>query len=109
MTVCFVVLAGWRERLVGLLGTRRTDLRARPVALVSCRSVHTFWMRYALDVALVASDGTVLGSWRGLPPGRLVWRAGASLALERPSGLAPWPREGERVVLRPQRWHVVAM
>lgn len=89
------VLRGWLERLRGLLGTGREDLDARPVLLARCASVHTFGMRYALDVALVDGEGLVVGSWKGLPPGRVVWARGARHALERPSSVMPWPMKGE--------------
>ena len=47
------VLSTWRERLRGLLGTGPD---AGPVMLALCSSVHTFGMRYSLDVAFVGDD-----------------------------------------------------
>lgn len=93
----FRTLRGWAERLRGLLGT---DELATPVALVDCSSIHTFGMRYPIDVALVRSDGRVLRSWRGLPPGRVLSSRGAWLALERPARAGAWVRAGETVALR---------
>ena len=58
------VLRSWWRRARGLLGTR-LDSGARCVLLTPCASVHTFGMRYAIDVALVGESGEVLGSWRG--------------------------------------------
>lgn len=97
VTMRFRVLRGWAERLFGLLGTHRGDGRAAPVSLVPCDSVHTFGMRYRIDVALVAADGRVLRSLRRVPPGRLVRAVGAEFALERPSESGPWPRVGSLV------------
>ncbi|MBQ6523265.1 MAG: DUF192 domain-containing protein [Atopobiaceae bacterium] len=84
-------LVTWWQRLRGLLGT---DSTAGTVALMNCRSIHTFWMGYALDVAFVRSDGCVLKSIRGVPPWRMVSCRGASCVLERPSQEGPWPQEG---------------
>lgn len=87
-------LTTWWERLHGLLGT---DATAGAVALCGCSSIHTFGMRYGIDVALVASNGAVLRSRRELPPRRLLWAADAEFAFERPSSADPWPAEGSWV------------
>ncbi|MFZ2756838.1 MAG: DUF192 domain-containing protein [Atopobiaceae bacterium] len=88
------VLRSHPERLRGLLGTSRA---AQPVMLVGCGSIHTFGMCSALDVALIAGDGTVLRSARGVPPGRVIGRRDACYALERHSSPGPWPLVGNRV------------
>lgn len=100
----FLLLVGVLERLVGLLGTRRGEPGARPVMLCRCPSVHTVGMAYPLDVALVGAEGLVVGSWRALPPGRVVRAAGARLALERPAGEGSWPAVGERLVVFGCSW-----
>ena len=56
-------------------GTRRHGLLKRDAVegafwLVPCRHVHTFGMRFAIDVALVDRDGVVLHT-QTMPPGRL--------------------------------------
>ena len=53
------------QRLRGLLGTTRA---AGPVLIERCGSVHTCWMPYAIDVALIDREGRVLGARRALPP-----------------------------------------
>lgn len=93
----FRALTRWFERLRGLLGTNR---EAAPVALVDCSSIHTFGMRYPLDVALVRSDGRVLRVGRSLPAGRVLSARGAWIALERPACPDAWMRAGEMVSLR---------
>ena len=93
------VLRSWWRRARGLLGTR-LDSGARCVLLTPCASVHTFGMRYAIDVALVGESGEVLGSWRGLRPGRLVRVRGACHALERPSVPGSWPCVGQQLGIR---------
>jgi hypothetical protein len=91
------VLRSWSGRLRGLLGTTRADPSVGPVLLVRCGSVHTFGMRYELDLALLDGEGRVLVARRGTGAGRVVSARGACLALERPSGLGPWPEVGEYV------------
>ncbi|OFK23453.1 hypothetical protein [Olsenella sp. HMSC062G07] len=88
----FKLLLGWTERLRGLLGTTRD---ARQVILCPCSSIHSFGMRYPLDVALVGKAGTVLRSERRLVPGRVVGCRQACLVMERPARGGPWPDVGE--------------
>jgi uncharacterized membrane protein (UPF0127 family) len=51
-----------------------------------CRSVHTFGMRFALDVAFLDCDGSVLRQALGVPPRRVLAEREASAVLESPSG-----------------------
>jgi hypothetical protein len=77
------VAATVRARLMGLAG-----LRAPPpcgLLLVRTRSVHTFGMRFALDVYFLDGDGRVLFVHRGVPPRRLRRCRGARAVLEIPS------------------------
>lgn len=76
--------SGARRR--GLLGRERFE-RGEGLYLAPCQWVHTFGMRFAIDVAFLARDGRVLALHHGLRPGRvsrLVWRADG--ALELPAG-----------------------
>lgn len=94
------VLRGVRQRLVGLLASLPEELGDAGlggVLLAPCAAIHTFGMGYALDVALVGADGTVLASRREVTPGLLVRARGACLVLERPSADGPWPLPGARV------------
>ena len=93
----FAVLDKPLKRLRGLLGT---GCDANPVALMGCSSVHTFFMRYRLDVAFVRSDGYVLESWRSVPPGRLLSNRKAQITLERPHACGPWLARGELLSIR---------
>lgn len=93
----FRILRRPLDRLRGLLGT---DGRARPVALVNCHSIHTFGMRYRIDVAFVTSGGFVLEAWCSVPPGRLLGSRGAWVTLERPHERGRWLAEGEWVRMR---------
>ena len=99
--MAFRLLETFAERLRGLLGTTEDAL---PVALARCSSIHTFGMRYRLDVAFLDGGGRVLGAWTGVPPGRLLARRTARLALERPHRHGPWLVEGERVCVVGPGW-----
>lgn len=85
-----------RERMHGLLGSTKD---AEPVALCRCTSIHTWGMRYPLDVAFVSSRGEVLKTARNLAPGRMSMALGACYVFERPSSPDPWPTEGSWISL----------
>jgi uncharacterized membrane protein (UPF0127 family) len=79
------VATGFRSRLLGLAWRRRAQ--ARPGLLIPrCSSVHTFGMRFKLDVYFLDRDARVLAVRREVPPRRVLWHRGASAILEIPSG-----------------------
>lgn len=88
------VLSTWAERLRGLLGTGPD---AEPVMISRCGSVHTYGMKYPIDVALVGELGEVLSVRRGLCPGELFSHPEACCAIERPAGQGDWIEEGEHL------------
>jgi uncharacterized protein len=69
-----------------LLGLSLLDPeRAGPALLIpGCRSVHTFGMRFAIEVVFLDSEGRVLARRAKVPPGRVVREPAAVAALERP-------------------------
>lgn len=75
------------SRLSRLLGLALLDRgRAGPgLVIPRCRSVHTFGMRFALDVAFLDERGSVLFRRRGVPPWRVVGRRDAVAVLETPA------------------------
>lgn len=82
------------ERVRGLLGT---GPQAMPVLIEHCRSVHTFGMGYALDLAFVRRDGTIGRVCRNVEPGRLRGCRDAAYVLERPHTLTAWFDVGDCV------------
>ena len=72
----------WRERLVGLLGHRRPPPYA--LRLEPCCSVHTFGMRFALDLVWLGPGDVVLRVDRAVPPWRVRSCPGAVAILEVP-------------------------
>jgi hypothetical protein len=77
-----------RARLLGLAGL--SPEQAGPGLLIPrCRSVHTFGMRFALDVVFLDDELTPLAPPRRVVPGRVVFALRASAVLELPAPGAP--------------------
>jgi uncharacterized membrane protein (UPF0127 family) len=75
------------RRLTGLIGRR--DLPAgAALHLPRCRSVHTFGMRFALDLVWLDHAGAVVRVDRGVPPRRVRSCRRARSVLELRSGPA---------------------
>jgi len=77
-------------RLIGLAGLRRLP-PGTALLLPDCRCVHTFGMRFAIDVAFLSwptSDGAceVAAVAAAVVPGRLISARGPLAALEAPAG-----------------------
>lgn len=73
-------------RMRGLLGRRPPGGRSG-ILLAPCRAVHTFGMRYAIDVAFVSRQGRVLKLYRALPPRRIALCLGAVAVVEVRAGV----------------------
>lgn len=75
-------------RLRGLLG--RTSLgRGEGLLLRPCNGVHTWGMRFNIDVLFLDAEGFVVRVEPSLPPGRMIpWVRRARQVLELPSGVA---------------------
>ena len=78
-------------RLLGL--ALLDDLPSGCALLIpACASVHTFGMRFPLDIAFLDPSGRVVRIERDVPRGRLVRCRGAAAVMERrsvPSGATP--------------------
>ncbi len=78
------VATGFRSRLLGLAYLDRDD--AWPGLLIPrCASVHTFGMRFALDVCFLDGKGRLLVVHRAVPARRAVSHRGARAVLEIPA------------------------
>lgn len=74
----------FRTRLRGL--SRRDRGAAGPGLLIPrCASVHTFGMRFPLDLYFLDAEGRVISVRRRVPPRRIAWQPGARYVLEIPS------------------------
>ena len=75
-----------RQRLGGLLGTRSFPSATDALLIPACSSVHTFGMRYPIDVVWLSPSLTVLAIDGPVMPNRIVrGPCGAVAALELPA------------------------
>ena len=73
-------------RVRGLLG-RRELAEGDGILIEPCSGVHTWFMRFPIDVAFLSHDGEVLRSIESMPPFRAAPHVrGAKSALELPAG-----------------------
>ena len=80
----FPVARNFRTRLRGL--SRRDRAAAGPGLLIPrCASVHTFGMRFPLDLYFLDAEARVVSVRRRVPPRRIAWQPGARYVLEIPS------------------------
>jgi uncharacterized protein len=78
----FIEATSFLQRLGGLLMLPRLR-EGQVLVLAPCNSVHTLFMRYAIDVAFVDKQGRVLKLVEQLRPWRaaICWRGYAALEL----------------------------
>jgi uncharacterized membrane protein (UPF0127 family) len=90
---------GIMSRLRGLLDSAICN-EGEVLVLVPCKSIHTFGMREAIDVAFVNRQGRVLRAAQELPPNRFLSCRGASCVLERRGGsVNAWFKVGDVIGL----------
>lgn len=78
-----------RARLKGLLGSH-VLAEGRALVIVPARQVHTFGMRYPIDVVFCDREWRVLRLIRRLPPRRVTrWVRRARYVVELPAGAIP--------------------
>jgi uncharacterized membrane protein (UPF0127 family) len=73
-------------RTKGLLGTD-SFAAGQAMWIVPCKSIHTFFMNYSIDVVFIAESGEVVGVYQDLPPFRasnVFWKAHS--VIELPAG-----------------------
>lgn len=81
-----------KDRLRGML-FRDPDEVTR--LLIPCHDIHTFGMRYPLDIAFISRNGEVLEVHRNVATMRRIRRKDASLVAERFSRKGDWLKEGD--------------
>jgi uncharacterized membrane protein (UPF0127 family) len=75
-----------QRRMQGLLGTSGID-EGHGLVLKPCSMIHTWFMRYAIDVVFVDRDGRIVRTFEELAPFRLAWGGWrAHMAVELPAG-----------------------
>jgi uncharacterized membrane protein (UPF0127 family) len=80
-----LVAATFRSRLLGLALLDRSRAPAG-LLIPRCSSVHTFGMRFPIDVLFLDREGAVIAAEPGVAPRRLIRRRGAAAVLELPTG-----------------------
>lgn len=80
----FPVATGWRSRLLGLAGLSRSEAGGG-LLIPRCAGVHTFGMRFSLDLVFLDDADLPIGVRLGVPPRRFAWQRGAAAVLEVPS------------------------
>ncbi len=91
------------SRARGFLGRPRPD-HGEGLLLNPCRAVHTFGMKYPLDIIFLDRQGRVVALYQRLAPRRVTgWHARAKYALEVPSGTiaATATAEGDHLAWMP--------
>jgi uncharacterized membrane protein (UPF0127 family) len=89
--------------------TRRRGLLGRDgmpedeaLIIAPCNGVHTFFMRFAIDIVFVSKDGQVLKTRRGVRPWRMALAWGAFAVIEGAPGLIErsGTRAGDQVAVQ---------
>lgn len=81
-----------KERLRGMLFRDPDDVTR---ILIPCHDIHTFGMKYPIDVAFISRDGHVLEVHRNVSTKKRIKRKDASLVAERFSRSGEWLKEGD--------------
>jgi uncharacterized membrane protein (UPF0127 family) len=90
-----------RHRLFGLMGRTRLELGSG-LLLLPCNGIHTFGMRFPLDVLLLDRENRVLKIRRAMKPNRLLLpERGGFSTLELPAGAAQGVSTGSRLRFEP--------
>jgi hypothetical protein len=89
------------DRAVGLLSRSHLDA-GEGLLIVPCRGVHTWWMRFTIDIVALDAEGRVIDAVSSLKPWRVrLPRQGGVSVLELPEGtlLSSQTQVGHRVQL----------
>lgn len=98
MSRCFVT-ENSLERMRGLLG-RQSLASDEALWIQPCNNVHTFFMKFSIDVVFMNSQGRILKIYSSMKPWKTHWPVWkASIALEMPEGASSKLREGDCLCL----------
>jgi len=75
------------KRLTGLLGTNSLE-EGTGIRISPCSSIHTFGMRYSIDVLFVDRHHRIIKIVANMPAGRVAMAAGSRYVIELPNGTA---------------------
>lgn len=86
-------------RMKGLLGTASLPI-GHALIIKPCSSIHTFGMRYAIDVLFCDQEGVVLKCVENLPAWRMVACWSSQFVIELPAGTIEKAHTSQRHLLR---------
>ena len=89
------------SRMIGLMFKQRLE-GADGLLIDPCRSIHTFFMRYSLDIVFISKDNKIIKIIRDMKPWRVTWiYFRATKTLELPSGKLPMDlKEGDSLEVK---------
>ena len=91
-------VTSYYARMKGLLGTVQHQLDFDALHLLPCKGVHTFGMKYAIDIVFLDCRGEVIMQKRNLVPNRVCPSPkGTHSVVERPTSTLPWLQRGDRI------------
>ena len=88
-------------RLIGLMFKPKL-VGAEGLLIQPCNSIHTFFMRYSLDIVFLSRDNRIVKILRDVRPWRMTWiYFRASQTLELPAGKLPSDlKEGDKLEVK---------
>lgn len=93
------VAKSFAHRLCGLMGQRHFN-SGTALVLQPCKQVHTFFMRFSIDVLFLDGHGTVLTALF-MPPGRVSpYVRAARMVVELPAGITTATGTAENHILQ---------
>jgi len=79
----------WWQRFKGLQ-FRKPLPDGHAILLRPCSSIHTFWMRFSIDVVFLSEEGRIVEIRKGVRPWRIVLpKPGSFVVLEMTAGALP--------------------
>jgi len=91
-------VTSYYARIKGLLGTRQHQLDFDALHIIPCKGIHTFGMKYAIDLAFLDAQGKVISLRTNIAPNRVCPSPlGTKSVLERPAGKAFWLSPGDYI------------
>jgi uncharacterized membrane protein (UPF0127 family) len=85
-------------RMRGLIGTFQHQLDFDALHLIPCKGVHTYGMKYSLDLAFLDRQGRVIALKKNIAPNKICSSPkGTQSVLERPTSMRPWLNVGDYI------------
>ena len=64
------ICTNYFDRLLGLMFKKEID---RPYLFPKCRLIHTFFMRFNIDVIAINKMGVIIKIYRNVRPNKIIW------------------------------------